>query len=121
MPVTSVMLTPNSITVIVGERIHLTCTTSFCNPPANISWYKLSMDITNQSTHVIEASNGLFRTTSSLQTLVFKMDNEKQVYCAVSNIPGQSLNSTVLTLVVLCTFTYLNVYRKKYFVASSKS
>uniref|UniRef100_A0A8W8NFL9 Hemicentin-1 n=1 Tax=Magallana gigas TaxID=29159 RepID=A0A8W8NFL9_MAGGI len=100
VPVKSVTLTPNSITVVVGQQINLTCTTSYCNPPANISWYKSSTDITSQSTSTRDKSGGLVRTASSLQTLVFKMDNEKQVYCAVSNIPGRSVISTVLSVAV---------------------
>lgn len=106
---TSVTLTPNSITVIVGQQINLTCTTSYCNPLANISWYKSSTDITSQSTSARENSDGLVRAASSLQTLVVKMDNEKHVYCAVSNIPGRRVISTVLSVAVWCTYTYLYV------------
>lgn len=109
VPVTSVTLTPNSITVVVGQQINLTCTTSYCYPPANISWYKSSTDITSQSTSTRDKSGGLVRTASSLQTLVFKKDNEKQVYCAVSNIPDRSVTSTVLSVAVWCTYTYLNM------------
>lgn len=124
----SVTLTPNSITVVVGQQINLTCTTSYCNPPANISWYKSSTDITSQSTSTRDESGGLVRTASSLQTLVFKMDNEKQVYCAVSNIPGRSVISTVLSVAVWCTYTYSNMMyhnltkrlQKKYFVEISR-
>lgn len=104
---TSVTLTPTSTTFMAGQEINLTCKTSYCNPPANITWYKSSTDITSQATVTRDTSDGLVRTTSSLQTLVFKMDNGKQVYCTASNIPGSSVISTVLSLVVLCTYTYL--------------
>lgn len=107
VPMTSVTLTPTSTTFMAGQEINLTCKTSYCNPPANITWYKSSTDITSQATVTIDTSDGLVRTTSSLQTLVFKMDNRKQVYCTASNIPGSSVISTVLSLVVLCTYTYL--------------
>lgn len=109
VPMTSVTLTPTSTTFMTGQQINLTCITSYCDPPANITWYKSSTDITSQATVTIDTSNGLVRTTSSLQTLVFKMDNGKQVYCTASNIPGRSEISTVLSVVVWCTYTYLYV------------
>lgn len=107
VPMTSVTLTPTSTTFMAGQQINLTCITSYCNPPANITWYKSSTDITSQATVTIDTSDGLVSTTSSLQTLVFKMDNGKQVYCTASNIPSSSVIFTVLSVVVLCTYTYL--------------
>lgn len=107
VPMTSVTLTPTSTTFMAGQQINLTCITSYCNPPANITWYKSSTDITSQATVTIDTSDGLVSTTSSLQTLVFKMDDGKQVYCTASNIPSSSVISTVLSVVVLCTYTYL--------------
>ncbi|XP_078319154.1 uncharacterized protein LOC144620908 [Crassostrea virginica] len=37
VPITSVTLTPTSVTVIAGQQMNLTCATSYCNPPANIT------------------------------------------------------------------------------------
>lgn len=103
VPVTSVTITPVATTLIDGQVINLICITSYCNPPANITWYKstTAIHVTNHSTSTRNISDGLVRTTSSLQTQVVKMDNGKQVYCTASNIPGRSINSTVLTLAVL--------------------
>lgn len=108
VPVTSVTITPVATTLIDGQVINLICITSYCNPSANITWYKSTTAIlvTSHSTSTRNISDGLVRTTSSLQTQVVKMDNGKQVYCTSSNIPGRSINSTVLTLAVLCTYTY---------------
>lgn len=109
VPVTSVTLTPVATTLIAGQLVNLTCITSYCDPPANITWYKSTTDIhvTSQSTYIMNMSDGLVRTTSSLQTQVVKMDVGKQVYCTASNIPGRSINSTVLTVDLWCMYTYL--------------
>lgn len=114
VPVTSVTLTPVATTLIAGQLLNLTGITSYCNPPANITWYKSTTDITSQSTSTRNMSDGLVRTTSSLQTQVVKMDNGKQVYCTASNIPGRSINSTLLTVAVWCTYTYLYMYYHTY-------
>lgn len=109
VPVTSVTITPVATTLIDGQVINLISITSYCNPPANITWYKLTtaIHVTSHSASTRNISDGLVRTTSSLQTQVVQMENGKQVYCTASNIPGRSINSTVLTLAVLCTYTYL--------------
>lgn len=105
VPVTSVTLTPYSTTVIVGHQINLTCTTSYCNPPANITWYKSTTDITSQSTFTRIALNGSVKTTSQLLSRVVKTDNGQDVFCIASNTPSLSVKSMVYTLTVLCKNT----------------
>lgn len=113
VPVTSVVLTSTSVTVALtstsvtvtaGRKMDLNCTTSLCDPQANITWYKESKNITNNSTYLTFKEDSLVKTTSELQILVSKKDNGQHIYCAASNIPGRSINSTVHTLVVLCKF-----------------
>uniref|UniRef100_A0A8W8NKS0 Uncharacterized protein n=1 Tax=Magallana gigas TaxID=29159 RepID=A0A8W8NKS0_MAGGI len=101
VPVTSVTLTLNSTTVIAGQQINLTCTTSYCNPPADITWYKSSTDITSQSTYTRVALNGSVKTTSQLLNRVVKTDNGQDVFCTASNTPSLSVKSMVYTLTVL--------------------
>lgn len=113
VPVTSVTITPVATTLIDGQVINLICITSYCNPPANITCYKSTTAI-HVTSHSTSTRNGLVRTTSSLQTQVVKMDNGKHVYCTASNIPGRSINSTVLTLAVLCTYTYFYMNYKTF-------
>ena len=87
--------------------MNLTCTTSASNPQANITWYKSSVDITNQSTFTVEEEGGLARTKSSLRIVVVKEDNGKQVYCRASNAPNKIKTSSMQTLNVMCKCTGL--------------
>uniref|UniRef100_K1Q702 Uncharacterized protein n=1 Tax=Magallana gigas TaxID=29159 RepID=K1Q702_MAGGI len=50
VPVTSVTLTPTPTIALVGQQINITCTTSYCYPPAYVTWYMSSTDITSLST-----------------------------------------------------------------------
>ena len=102
VPVTSVTLTPTSITVTDGQQMNLTCTTSASNPQANITWYKSFVDITSQSTWTTEEVGGLARTVSSLQSIVGKEDNGKQIYCRASNTPNHTVTSNVQSINVQC-------------------
>ncbi|XP_048773500.2 uncharacterized protein LOC125678831 isoform X6 [Ostrea edulis] len=94
VPVSSVVLKPTRITVNIDEIVTLTCQTDFCNPPANITWYKASSDITSQATSTTETKNGyLVRTTSVLPYTGVAEDNDQEVHCAASNIPEQDVES----------------------------
>lgn len=104
VPVTSVTVTPTPITVTAGQQMNLTCITSYCNPPANITWYMSSTDITSQSTNTTDVSNNLVKTTSQLLSQVVKTDNGKQVYCTASNILGRSVQSIMHTVIVWCRY-----------------
>lgn len=106
VPVTSVALTSTSVTVIAGRKMDLNCTTSLCDPQANITWYKESKNITNNSTYSTFNESDLVKTTSVLQILISKKDHGQEIYCAATNIPGRSITSTVHTLVVLCKFSF---------------
>lgn len=102
VPVTSVTLAPTSINVTAGQQMYINCTTSYCYPPANITWYMTATNFTNQFTLTKNTSNGLVRTLSGLSINASKSDNGKQVYCTASNISGKRINSTVNMLTVLC-------------------
>nr|XP_022323484.1 neural cell adhesion molecule 1-like isoform X2 [Crassostrea virginica] len=102
VPVTSVDLLPDQpISVIAEQLMNLTCTTSACNPSANIQWFMSSENITSHSSSKITNDGGFFRTVSSLNFAVKKQDNQKQVFCRASNIPGNNVTSRKQTLHVL--------------------
>mgnify|MGYP003692134797 CR=1 FL=1 len=109
VPVTSVTLNPTPITLIAGQQMNLTCTTSASNPQANITWYKSPMDITSQSTSMTQIDGGLLRTISTLLSRVVKQDNGKQVYCRASNIQGVTISSNMQSLNVMCKCTWLHM------------
>ncbi|XP_062572113.1 nephrin-like isoform X1 [Saccostrea cucullata] len=97
--VTSVTLTPNQITVDAGKQITLTCQTDYCNPAANITWYKASTDVTSEAaSSTVTDSNGLVRTTSVLQYTGVAEDSGQQVYCRAMNKKGQIVESRRHTL-----------------------
>lgn len=98
-------LAPTLIIVSVGQQMNLTCTTSYCFPPATITWYLSSKDNINPTPTPIvtnETMGDLVRTNSLLQKSVDKSDNGQFVYCTASNIPGQIVNSSVQTVVAWC-------------------
>lgn len=97
VPVTSVTLTPTTISVNAGEEIDLTCKTSECFPPANITWYTSSIIKTNVTNSITYGLDGLATTISFLQSIVKEEDNLKQVYCNASNIHGEIIRSTIHT------------------------
>ena len=111
VPVTKVTLTPTPITVVDGQQMNLTCTTSYSNPAANVAWMKSSGDITDLSTHRTGNSGGLVRTVSSLLITVVKEDNGKQVFCRASNTQDKSVSSTVHILNIMCKYTELSRYK----------
>lgn len=102
VPVTSVTLAPTSINVTAGQQMYINCTTSYCYPPANITWNMTATNFTIQFTFTKNTSNGLVRTLSALSINASKSDNGKQVYCTASNISGKRINSSVNMLTVLC-------------------
>lgn len=104
-PVKTVHLTPEQIIVDAGKEMNLTCKTSLCNPPANITWYLSSTDITNHSSiTTTDNVGGLFSKESSLLMRIDKLDNEKLVYCTARNVPGRTINSTFYVVNVLCKY-----------------
>lgn len=48
--------------------------------------------------------DGLATTNSWLQSTVEEEDNQKQVNCKASNIPGQIIDSTIHTINVKCKY-----------------
>lgn len=101
VPVTSVTLAPTSINVTAGQQMYINCTTSYCYPPAYVTWYMSSTNSTDQFTLTEHTSNDLARTSSVLSIKASKSDNGKQVYCTASQISGKRVNSTVNMLTVL--------------------
>lgn len=99
--VTSVNLTLDQTAVIVNQQINLTCTTDYCNPAANITWYKASIPVENNIIQKIETekSNNLKKTISVLTYTGLKEDNKKPVYCKASNLIS-TVNSDMHSLVV---------------------
>lgn len=104
VPVTSVTMTQTPIIALFGQQINITCTTSYCYPPANITWYMSSTDITSRSTSSNDKTEGLVLTVSSLSLTLGNSDNEKHVFCKASNIPDQIVTSMVNTVTVLCMY-----------------
>lgn len=98
VPVVSVTLSPTQISVTAEGQMNLFCTTSKCFPPANITWYTSSIMITNMTTSTTYGPDGLATTNSWLQSTVEEEDNQKQVNCRASNIPGQIIDSTIHTI-----------------------
>lgn len=94
-----VNVTQTSITVLEGQPINLTCISSRSEPPANITWYMSSKNITTSFTFINDSLNDTVRTLSSLQTDVDRSDNGKQVNCTASNMPGRSVSSSILIIV----------------------
>lgn len=95
-PVTSVDVELSPINVSAEQQMNLTCTTSYCLPPANITWFNVSTDITSLSTSRRESSQNLQRTISLLKINPSKSDNGKSMYCEASNLPGRIVNATVI-------------------------
>lgn len=101
-PVSSVTLAPMSIMVTVGQQMNLSCTTSYCLPPANITWHLSSTENIDSPIVTYHNSDDLVRTVSLLQKSVDKSDNRKSVYCTASNIPGRSVSSLVHPVIAWC-------------------
>ena len=101
-PVSSVTLFSTTTTLISGQQMNLTCATSYCNPPAYITWYKSSENVTNQSNYTINRMDGLAETVSLLLITVGKNDTGKQIFCRASNTPDKTITSNTSTLNVLC-------------------
>ncbi|XP_056002887.1 cell adhesion molecule 2-like isoform X2 [Ostrea edulis] len=99
VPTKSVILNPTQVTVNTGKSITLTCQTDYCNPTANITWFKSSYDITSSSTSTTDVdSDGFVRTTYVLQYTFVREDNGQQVHCTASNSDGQIVTSSLSTL-----------------------
>lgn len=104
VPVSSITLLATVISVIAGQQMNLTCETSYCNPPANITWYKSLNDITNQSTSKTYIVDGLTKTVSVLLSPVVKADNRNQIYCIANNTRNTKVSSSIRTLDVTCKY-----------------
>lgn len=116
VPVASVTLTRTPIEVLAGQKMNITCMTSYSNPPASITWYMSSSDITSQSTSKTQTEGGLVRTISSLISIAVKKDNERQVYCKANNTLSKFVTSSVQTLIVMCKFIELHSWVLVFFV-----
>lgn len=104
VPVTSVILTPTPIIALAGQQINITCTTSYCYPPAYVMWYMSSTDITSLSIASKDETEDFVRTVSFLSINLGKSDNGKHVFCIARNIRDQSETSMMNTVTVLCMY-----------------
>lgn len=104
VPVTSVILTPTLTIALAGQQINITCTTSYCYPPAYVTWYMSSTNITSLSTSTKDVKEDLVRTISSLSINLGKLDNGKHVFCTARNMQDQSVTSMMNTVTVLCMY-----------------
>lgn len=104
VPVTSVILTPTPIIALAGQQINITCTTSYCYPPAYVMWYMSSTDITSLSIATKDETEDFVRTVSFLSINLGKSDNGKHVFCIARNIRDQSETSMMNTVTVLCMY-----------------
>lgn len=85
--------------------MYLTCQTSYCHPPAIVTWYNDNIEIADH-TIVTTDTNQYFlsRMTSTLQYTVMPQDNGKKIYCIASNILGERVVSEKITLDVRCKY-----------------
>lgn len=104
VPVTSVILTPTPIIALAGQQINITFTTSYCYPPAYVTWYMSSTDITSLSIASKDETEDFVRTVSFLSINLGKSDNGKHVFCIARNIRDQSETSMMNTVTVLCMY-----------------
>lgn len=80
-----------------GEIRNITCLTSDCRPPANITWYKENSELTNQITSTKQNGSNLMLKTVSLQQYTgVTGDNGQQVYCRASNFEGKHVEPNKL-------------------------
>lgn len=102
VPVNSLTLKPNQITVNASELINLTCEASPCYPKATIRWYIKGEEIIDQSIIRTEDKGGNddynIQTTSFLQYTGDIGDNRANVYCTAINLPDQIVESEVNVL-----------------------
>ncbi|XP_052720144.1 carcinoembryonic antigen-related cell adhesion molecule 5-like isoform X4 [Crassostrea angulata] len=120
-PVTFVNMTPTPITMTAGQQMIITCETSYCNPPAEITWYMSTVNITNQKNGQTNLYDGLVRTMSTLSINAVKSDNGKHVYCTASNNPGERVNSTVNVLTVLYRPEVTSIVSSPYIVEEGQT
>ncbi|XP_078319162.1 cell adhesion molecule Dscam1-like [Crassostrea virginica] len=120
-PVTSVTLLSTTTTFISGQQMNLTCATSYCYPPANITWYMSSDDVTHQSTSTLNSVDGLAETISMFISTVGKENTGKRVYCTASNTPNKTVISNIGTLNVLYKPEVISGTSKPYIVKEGES
>lgn len=106
---TSVTLTPTPIFAIAGKQINITCTTPYCYPPADITWYINFENMPSKDIYRYTYKGGLVRTISTLSTTFNKSDNGNEMYCTARTLPYQGVNSTVYTVTVMCMYS-LSLY-----------
>ena len=108
VPVVFVAISVRTITRVAGTRINLSCMTSYCISPANITWYKSSVDMTSHYGSIYANRWGLMRTILAFQITLVKEDNGKPVFCKASNIHGKDVLSSLIILNVLCKHWHIS-------------
>lgn len=85
--------------------MYLTCQTSYCHPPATVTWYNDNIEILDNTIVTIDKNPYfLSRMTSKIQYTVMPQDNGKNIYCITSNILGERVVSDKITLDVRCKY-----------------
>lgn len=104
VPVNKVELTPKKITANEAQQINLTCKTDYCNPAANITWYKGSSPIMVNKFNISHETdqNGLIKTTSVFMYTGARDDNMQIMSCKASNVQGVTVESAKYALNIRC-------------------
>lgn len=85
--------------------MYLTCQTSYCHPPATVTWYNDNIEISDHIFVTIDKNQYfLSRMTSKLQYTVMPQNNGQSIYCIASNIQGERVVSDKITLDVRCKY-----------------
>lgn len=85
--------------------MYLTCQTSYCQPPATVTWYIANREISDHKILTYDTNQYFHsRTTSKLQYTAMPRDNGQNMYCFANNIKGESVVSDKITLDVRCKY-----------------
>lgn len=87
-----------------GLPLHLTCTSSSSNPPAEIVWRKNGRRITGENLVTSDAENGGKKTSYSLKIEPTSRDHNAEYQCRATNKDLDRSVSNAVTLNVLCKF-----------------
>lgn len=102
-PVTSAIISTNQTSLDSGTKMYLTCQTSYCHPPATVTWYNENTKISDHTIITYDTNQYfLSRTTSKFLYYVMAQDNGQKMNCIASNIQGERVVSNKITLDVRC-------------------
>ncbi|CAG2190804.1 unnamed protein product [Mytilus edulis] len=110
VPITKVNLTAtptdeNPIKVISGSYQRFICTTDAGRPSARIQWYMSGTNVTDEASPQPSSCSAGCETVMSSSVLSYIgniTDNGRTIYCSAVNVEGQSVNSTMKSIDILC-------------------